>query len=90
MEWVKNSEHKKDLSNIKFVVSYFEKNKNVVAIKNIIETLNQYIKLEMYSNGTFADLSNLPNDFKEKIADCKDKIENMHKYINTRFIERKL
>lgn len=84
---VKNPEDSKDLSNIKFVISYFERNKKIDALKKVIKILNQYAVLELYSNGNVVDLSKLPEDKREKIADCKDKIEKTDKYINEHFIQ---
>ena len=42
---VKDYKDVKDLSNIKFVVSYFERNKKIDALKKVVKILNQHVVL---------------------------------------------
>ncbi len=87
---VKNSEDVKDLSNIKFVISYFERNKKIDALKKVVKILNQYAVLESYSNGNVVDLTKLPEDEREKIIDCKHRIKDMDSYINEKFLQENI
>lgn len=84
---VKDSKDVKDLSNIKFVISYFERNKKIDALKKVVKILNQHVVLESCTNGNFADLTKLPENEREKIADCKDRIKALDSYINELFLQ---
>ena len=83
---ISNSKDIKDLSNIKCVTGYFERNKKTTALKNIIGILNKYIKLENYSNGSIADLSKLPDEVRKKFSDCKYRIKSVDSYIDQEFV----